>query len=94
MCIRDRTSTVGCFGGGASASGVEDLSGNVYEWCATKWQPNYEFYKGDDQPEGTGKRVVRGGAFWDMPTYTRCARRQEFDPHIRTPYLGLRVVVA
>ena len=58
------TSAVGCFPGGASPYGVEDLSGNVWEWCRTKWREDYT-QPADESPEGEAGRVLRGGAFYD-----------------------------
>ena len=56
------TSAVGCFPGGASPYGMEDLSGNVFEWCGTKWRESYEALA-DESLEGNSRRVLRGGSF-------------------------------
>ncbi len=56
------TSAVGCFPAGASPYGCLDMSGNVWEWCATRWQDSYQDYRDDNDPAGDARRVVRGGA--------------------------------
>jgi len=69
------TSAVGCFPGGASPYGALDMSGNVWEWCRTEWQDNYENYQDADNLEGTGRRVLRGGSFDDPRHVVRCSFR-------------------
>jgi formylglycine-generating enzyme required for sulfatase activity len=88
------TSTVGCFPGGASPYGVVDLSGNVWEWCATKWQDSYKNYRDDNDLEGDAPRVVRGGAFSDSERIVRCAYRPRNFPSTQLRNRGLRLVVA
>jgi formylglycine-generating enzyme required for sulfatase activity len=85
-----RTSTVGCFPGGASPYGIEDLSGNVLEWTRTQWQENYEGYQ-PDLPVGD-QAVLRGGAFYGNRRIVRCASRHRFDPNLRPNFIGFRVV--
>ena len=88
------TSAVGCFPGGASPYGVEDLSGNVWEWCATKWQGDYDDYRDDNSLEGADARVLRGGSFFDPASGVRCACRDGDDPVNGDWGWGFRVVVS
>jgi len=88
------TSAVGCFPGGPSPCWIEDLSGNVWEWCRTKWQVSYEDYRDEDDLEGDTVRVLRGGAFHDVSRYLRCAFRLMGYPEVRDGNFGFRVVVA
>jgi formylglycine-generating enzyme required for sulfatase activity len=72
------TSAVGCFPGGASIFGVEDLSGNIWEWVRSLYQ-NYPYDPEDGresiEPEHDIPRVLRGGSFRDNANIIRCASR-------------------
>ena len=77
------TSAVGCFPGGASIPyGIEDLSGNVWEWTRSI-REDYPYphdiegraQREDLQSSGDEPRVLRGGAFYYDPQDVRCAVR-------------------
>jgi len=86
------TCAVGIFAIGASPYGVEDLSGNVWEWCRTKWRESYED-QADESLEGDVYRVLRGGAFNDVRKNMRCASRISNTPHLFGRNGGFRVVL-
>ena len=87
------TSAIGCFPGGASVYGCEEMSGNVLEWCSTKWRDDYN-QKPDDNLKGDSPRVVRGGSFGNNRRGVRCAYRLRDLPDYWFNLLGFRVVLS
>jgi formylglycine-generating enzyme required for sulfatase activity len=69
------------------------MSGNVYEWCLTKWRDNY-WTPADDALGSGDVRVVRGGCYRSYPRGLRCAARHGSNPFDPVSYYsGFRVVV-
>lgn len=88
------TCAVGLFPDGDAVCGAANMSGNVWEWCRTKWRGNYERYEqqADDDPAGSERRVVRGGSWFGDESSVRCAFRRWYDPDDRFSNSGFRVV--
>ncbi|MBC8450302.1 MAG: SUMF1/EgtB/PvdO family nonheme iron enzyme, partial [Chloroflexi bacterium] len=87
------TSAVGCFPGGISPCGALDMSGNVLEWCQTKWRGSYK-EPADESLEGTDSRVLRGGLWHNDRRLARCAFRFRDAPGGRYDSLGFRVAAS
>jgi formylglycine-generating enzyme required for sulfatase activity len=85
------TSPVGSFA--ANGYGLNDIAGNVYEWC---WDRYGTPYAGGTDPKGptTGSfRVIRGGC-WDFFAFNaRCAGRRLNDPANTNSNVGFRAVL-
>ncbi len=75
--------------------GLYDMSGNVWEWVSSLFEP-YPYLAGDGREDlsATGARVVRGGA-WDLSEeYLRCAYRNWNHPQDRLNHVGFRCALS
>jgi len=81
------TTAVGMYPPGASANGVLDLSGNVWEWCLNKWDSPYSIAVDTTN----GYRVLRGGSFLIYRVYASSSYRLIGNPHSALDDLGFRV---
>lgn len=74
--------------------GLSDMSGNVWEWTRSPWQP-YPYDEADDREglEGDALWVMRGGSFADPVRHVRAAIRGAAGPDVRRGFIGFRVVV-
>ena len=87
------TSPVGAFPFGASPFGIEDMAGNVWEWCLDYYAP----YSGGTKTNPHGpvngtRRVCRGGSWKSRFTSLRTTVRGSNAPRFSFNDLGFRVV--
>jgi formylglycine-generating enzyme required for sulfatase activity len=88
-------SVVGIFPHGAAACGAEDMAGNVWEWCSTRYVP-YPL-GADIKPESfynltRGRTfVLRGGSWLDAAADARCAYRSGNGPYNDDGSWGFRL---
>ncbi|MDP8206594.1 MAG: SUMF1/EgtB/PvdO family nonheme iron enzyme [Candidatus Electryonea clarkiae] len=89
-------SPVGCFPGGSTTDEIEDMNGNVWEWCEDDWHGSYEGAPDEgsawsDEPRGSS-RVLRGGGWGDLAGPCRSAYRYYGAPSIHFSIIGFRLV--
>lgn len=91
-----RPAPVGAYPRGASALGVHQLIGDVWEWTASGWHP-YPGYETFPYPEysevffGGDYRVLRGGSFGTDPAALRTTFRNWDHPVRRQIFAGFRL---
>jgi formylglycine-generating enzyme required for sulfatase activity/class 3 adenylate cyclase len=91
------TTPVGVYPTGVSPFGLLDCSGNVWEWCSTRWKKPFPYNTDQDEwipdyLEGQNLRVLRGGSWNYKAEVTRCGYRFRFQPYGWTERGGFRVV--
>jgi formylglycine-generating enzyme required for sulfatase activity len=74
---------------------LSDMSGNVWEWTRSPYQP-YPYDPADDRAnlEADALWVMRGGHFGDPARNVRAATRGGADPGARRAFIGFRVVIS
>ena len=92
------TVPVGVFPRGESPWGVLDMAGSVWQWCRDAYAPDAYARadrrdpEGPGEPDGSGRHVVRGGAWNTLPWSLRCANRNCYPRTARFSNLGFRCV--
>jgi formylglycine-generating enzyme required for sulfatase activity len=76
-----------------NAWGLHDMHGNVWEWTLTTYAP-YPYSAADGRDGGSpeGRKVVRGGSFYDRPQRARSAYRLSYPVWQAVFSVGFRVV--
>jgi formylglycine-generating enzyme required for sulfatase activity len=77
-----------------NAFGLYDMHGNVWEWCSD-WYGDYPSTPLTDPrgPDSGSSRVLRGGSWFFVPNFVRCAYRHNSAPEYRFNYYGFRIVL-
>jgi formylglycine-generating enzyme required for sulfatase activity len=72
-------------------NGLYDMAGNVWEWTSSLYS-KYP-YEADDRenPQAEGDRIVRGGSWFQVAKYLRCANRHWHKPDAKVSDFGFRV---
>ena len=82
----------------ANTFGLDEMHGNVWEWCADHWYDDYTNAPGDGSVRitnnRTSSRVIRGGSWINEPSICRCAYRNGFPPDNKVVTIGFRVAVS
>ena len=76
------------------ANGLADMSGNVWEYTRSPYQP-YPYDESDDAAdlESDALWVMRGGSFGDSEQNVRAAIRGGADPGVRRDFIGFRLAL-
>ncbi|HKP93481.1 MAG TPA: formylglycine-generating enzyme family protein [Chthoniobacterales bacterium] len=87
------SSPVGAFPFGASPFGIEDMAGNVWEWCQDYFEPYRGIAKVNPHgPTSGAKRVYRGGSWKSRFNSLRATTRSSNVPNYSCNDLGFRIV--
>ncbi len=87
------TAPVKSFEKGASAYGVVNMAGNVWEWCADFYAENYYAKSPGNNPKGPAKgemHAMRGGSWEDSEKSLRTSNRSAGEANYYNNNLGFR----
>jgi formylglycine-generating enzyme required for sulfatase activity len=87
------TAPVGSFK--ASAFGLNDMLGNVFQWTEDCWHEDYKGAPIDGSARTDGdcsEHELRGGSWFTTPVFVRAGYRNHFAANYRTSSVGIRLV--
>lgn len=77
-----------------NAWGLCDMHGNVAEWTASLYKPYpYDDSDGRNDPSSPGRRVARGGSWYDRPKLCTSSFRRAYRPYQKVYNVGFRVII-
>jgi formylglycine-generating enzyme required for sulfatase activity len=78
---------------GATAQGILDMAGNVWEWCLNGPDNSEHPEALSEHPESLRIiRVLRGGSWFSIPVNLRVSYRRRLDTGYRDYDIGFRLV--
>jgi formylglycine-generating enzyme required for sulfatase activity len=100
----NKTCAVGCFTGSESPFGIQDMSGNIWEWTRSSWGSNMERpehrypYVPEDgredlQMPANVLKVLRGGSYRSPREDIRCSYRGAELPNMKGEHIGFRLAI-
>ncbi|MGH1364919.1 MAG: SUMF1/EgtB/PvdO family nonheme iron enzyme [Calditrichia bacterium] len=87
------TNPLGCFPGGESPYGCQEMSGGINEWCSTKWGHSLDSGFVEQIDESNENRVIRGGGWSNSAYHIRCSHRFNAVPTLYMQNIGFRIAV-
>jgi serine/threonine-protein kinase len=87
------TEPVGSRPSGKSPFGAHDMAGNAAEWCASAYSADSYAREDEPQPDNGGRRVVRGGSFFEPADMARACSRFSAPPSARERFISFRCVM-
>lgn len=87
------TSAVGCFpNGDAHEFAVEEMNGNVWEWCITPRQSSYKDYDDTKDIKNNTSNILRGGSWVYDDDDLRVSYRNRYAPVNHDNLVGFRLL--
>ncbi len=77
--------------------GLYDMAGNLTQWVADPWHANYQGAPADGAIWEHGgdpiRRTLRGGSWYNRPSYSRSAYRNGDSPMVANQKIGFRIAL-
>ncbi len=89
---RQSTLPVGHFS--PNAFGLQDMHGNVWEWCSDRWSREYRRVPKNSLAQHSQMRAIRGGGWLNKPVEIRSASRSGYAETALNRTIGFRVSMA